>query len=139
MPVASIETVPVAEATGMLRAEYDAAIARSGRVWQIVGIESFNAQVTPETKPNPETEGAKDAFDKFFGRVKGDAPHAAETKVQPNGQSRAAHFAVAKYPALTRYLPGGQERLSRRTFRSNVVIAVGSPAERVGEARRVRT
>lgn len=40
--MAWIRTVPVAEATGALRAEYDAAIARAGRVWQIVKIKSLN-------------------------------------------------------------------------------------------------
>jgi alkylhydroperoxidase family enzyme len=39
--VAWITTVSLAEATGLLRAEYDAAIARAGRVWQIVRIMSL--------------------------------------------------------------------------------------------------
>lgn len=43
--MAWIKTVPVAEASGMLRAEYDATIARAGRVWQIVKIKSLNAPV----------------------------------------------------------------------------------------------
>jgi alkylhydroperoxidase family enzyme len=33
---------PIAEATGLLRAEYDAAVARAGRVWQIIRIKSLN-------------------------------------------------------------------------------------------------
>ena len=41
--MAWIKTVPVAEATGMLRAEFDAAIARAGRVWQIIQVKSLNA------------------------------------------------------------------------------------------------
>ena len=41
--MAWIKTVSVAEATGIVRAEYDAAIARAGRVWQIIKIKSLNA------------------------------------------------------------------------------------------------
>jgi alkylhydroperoxidase family enzyme len=33
---------PVADATGLLRAEYDAAVARAGRVWQIIKVKSLN-------------------------------------------------------------------------------------------------
>lgn len=40
--MAWIKTVPVAEATGLLRAEFDAAIARAGRVWQIIQMKSLN-------------------------------------------------------------------------------------------------
>jgi alkylhydroperoxidase family enzyme len=40
--VAWIKTVPVAEATGIVRAEYDAALARAGRVWQIIRAKSLN-------------------------------------------------------------------------------------------------
>ena len=40
--MAWIKKVPVAEATGLLRAEFDAAIARAGRVWQIIHIKSLN-------------------------------------------------------------------------------------------------
>ena len=40
--MAWINLAPVSEATGLLRAEYDAAIARAGRVWQIVRIKSLN-------------------------------------------------------------------------------------------------
>ena len=36
--------VPVEEATGMLKEEFDAAIARAGRVWNIVHIMSINPQ-----------------------------------------------------------------------------------------------
>jgi alkylhydroperoxidase family enzyme len=43
--MAWINLAPVGEATGLLRAEYDAAIARAGRVWQIVKIKSLNAYV----------------------------------------------------------------------------------------------
>lgn len=37
-----ISLAPIAEAAGLLKAEYDAAIARAGRVWQIVQIQSLN-------------------------------------------------------------------------------------------------
>ena len=40
--MAWINLAPVSEATGLLRAEYDAAVARAGRVWQIVRIKSLN-------------------------------------------------------------------------------------------------
>lgn len=40
--MAWINLAPVAAATGALKAEYDAAIARAGRVWQIVKIQSLN-------------------------------------------------------------------------------------------------
>lgn len=40
-----IHQVPVVEATGLLKEEFDAAIARAGRVWHIVHIMSQN----PET------------------------------------------------------------------------------------------
>jgi alkylhydroperoxidase family enzyme len=43
--MAWIDLPPVAAATGMVRAEYDAAIARAGRVWQIVKIASLNGPV----------------------------------------------------------------------------------------------
>lgn len=32
----------MSEATGLLRAEYDAAVARAGRVWQIIKVKSLN-------------------------------------------------------------------------------------------------
>ncbi|MGQ0733083.1 MAG: carboxymuconolactone decarboxylase family protein [Acidobacteriota bacterium] len=41
--MAWITLAPIADATGLLKAEYDAAIARAGRVWQIVRIKSLNA------------------------------------------------------------------------------------------------
>lgn len=37
-----ISLAPIAEATGLLKAEYDAALARAGRVWQIIRIKSLN-------------------------------------------------------------------------------------------------
>ena len=40
-----IETVAPATATGRLKTEYDAAIARAGRVFNIVGIQSLNPPV----------------------------------------------------------------------------------------------
>lgn len=43
--MAWIKTVSMTEASGIVRAEYDAAIARAGRVWQIVKIKSLNAPV----------------------------------------------------------------------------------------------
>jgi len=39
-----IEQVPVEKATGTLKQEYDEAIARSGRVWNIVKIMSLNPE-----------------------------------------------------------------------------------------------
>jgi len=40
--MAWIHLPSISEATGLLRAEYDAAIARAGRVWQILKIKSLN-------------------------------------------------------------------------------------------------
>jgi alkylhydroperoxidase family enzyme len=40
--MAWITLAPIAQATGLLKAEYDAAIARAGRVWQIVKVQSLN-------------------------------------------------------------------------------------------------
>jgi alkylhydroperoxidase family enzyme len=40
--MAWIRLPPVSEATGLLKAEYDAAIARAGRVWEIVKIKGLN-------------------------------------------------------------------------------------------------
>lgn len=40
--MAWITKVPVTEAVGLLRAEFDAAMARAGRVWQIIHIQSLN-------------------------------------------------------------------------------------------------
>ncbi len=43
--MARIRTVPVEEATGLLKAEYDAAIRRAGRVFHIIGIQSLHPPV----------------------------------------------------------------------------------------------
>ncbi len=40
-----IRTVPIEEATGLLAAEYETAIRRAGRVYNIVGIQSLNPPV----------------------------------------------------------------------------------------------
>jgi alkylhydroperoxidase family enzyme len=40
--MAWIRLPPVSDATGLLKAEFDAAVARAGRVWQIVRIKSLN-------------------------------------------------------------------------------------------------
>ena len=48
-PMAWIRTVPVAEATGIVRAEYDAAIARAGRVWQIIKMKSLNGSAMKQS------------------------------------------------------------------------------------------
>jgi alkylhydroperoxidase family enzyme len=40
-----IDQVGVGEATGLLKAEYDKAIRRAGRVWKIVQIMSLNPRV----------------------------------------------------------------------------------------------
>ena len=40
-----IQTVPVEEATGLLKQEYKRAIQRAGRVYNIVGIQSLNPSV----------------------------------------------------------------------------------------------
>ena len=40
-----IETVSVEDATGLLKREYDAAIARAGRVFNIVSLQSLNPPV----------------------------------------------------------------------------------------------
>lgn len=40
-----IETVAVEEATGLLSREYEAAIARAGRVFNIVSLQSLNPPV----------------------------------------------------------------------------------------------
>lgn len=39
-----IKQIPIAEATGVLKEEFDAAIARAGRVWHIVHIMSLNPE-----------------------------------------------------------------------------------------------
>ena len=43
--MAWIRQVPIAEATGALKREFDKAIKRAGRVWHIVHIMSLNAPV----------------------------------------------------------------------------------------------
>ena len=40
-----IRTVPVDEATGLLRSEYDAGIRRAGRVFNIISLQSLNPPV----------------------------------------------------------------------------------------------
>lgn len=40
-----IRTVPLEEATGLLKREYDAAIRRAGRVFNIVSLQSLNPPV----------------------------------------------------------------------------------------------
>lgn len=39
-----IHQIPVAEATGLLKQEFDKALQRAGRVWHIVHIMSLNAR-----------------------------------------------------------------------------------------------
>jgi alkylhydroperoxidase family enzyme len=39
-----IKQIPVEEATGLLKAQFDAALKRAGRVWHIVHIMSLNAR-----------------------------------------------------------------------------------------------
>ncbi len=43
--MAWIEQIPPRDAAGLLKKEFDAAIARSGRVWNIVRVMSLNAPV----------------------------------------------------------------------------------------------
>ena len=40
-----IQQIPVADATGLLKEEFDAAMARAGRVWNLVHIMSLNPNV----------------------------------------------------------------------------------------------
>lgn len=57
-----IRQVPVDEATGLLRKLFDQALARAGRVWNIVRIMSVNPR-------------AMDASMKFYGAIMfGDSP-----------------------------------------------------------------
>jgi len=51
-----IRQVPVAEATGLLRTLFDQALARAGRVWNIVHVMSVNPR-------------AMDASLKFYGAL----------------------------------------------------------------------
>ena len=60
--MAWIDLTPVAEATGLLKRQYDAALERAGRVWNIIRIMS----------PNPAT---LDASMKLYASVmKGRSP-----------------------------------------------------------------
>lgn len=43
--MARIETIPYAGATGFLKRQYEAALDRSGRLWNIVSIMSQNPRV----------------------------------------------------------------------------------------------
>ena len=57
-----IKQIPIAEATGMLKRQFDAAIKRAGRVWHIVHIQSIN--------PRAMRDGIK-----FYSTVmKGESP-----------------------------------------------------------------
>ena len=40
-----IKQIPIEEATGLLKAQFDAALKRAGRVWHIVHIMSLNTKV----------------------------------------------------------------------------------------------
>lgn len=40
-----IQQIPISEATGLLKREFDKAIRRAGRVWHIVHIMSLNPRV----------------------------------------------------------------------------------------------
>lgn len=40
-----IKVIPLHEATGLLKRQYDAALKRAGRIWHIVSIMSQNPQV----------------------------------------------------------------------------------------------
>ncbi len=51
--MAWIKTVDVAKATGLVKAEFDAAIARAGRVWQIIQIKSLNAAAAARKRAKP--------------------------------------------------------------------------------------
>jgi alkylhydroperoxidase family enzyme len=43
--MAWIKTIPVSEATGVLKRQYDAAIARAGKVWNIVSSMSLDCEL----------------------------------------------------------------------------------------------
>ena len=47
--MAWIREVPVDEATGLLREEFDAAVERAGRVWHIVRVMSVNPQALSDS------------------------------------------------------------------------------------------
>ena len=40
-----IETISIEQATGLLKRQYDEALKRAGRVWNIVSVMSLNARV----------------------------------------------------------------------------------------------
>jgi len=40
-----IKVIPIEDSTGLLREQYEAAIRRAGRIWNIVGIMSQNSSV----------------------------------------------------------------------------------------------
>jgi alkylhydroperoxidase family enzyme len=44
-----IEQVPVEDATGLLREEFDQALERAGRVWHIVQVMSVNPEALRDT------------------------------------------------------------------------------------------
>jgi len=44
-----IKQIPLAEATGLLKRQFDAAIKRAGRVWHIVHIMSLNPLVLKDS------------------------------------------------------------------------------------------
>ena len=49
MTLAWIHTVPVEEASGLLKKEYDAALQRAGKVFQIVRMFSLNPSILKAT------------------------------------------------------------------------------------------
>ena len=44
-----IRQIPIAEATGLLKRQFDAAKRRAGRVWHIVHVMSLNPEVMRDT------------------------------------------------------------------------------------------
>jgi alkylhydroperoxidase family enzyme len=44
-----IRQIPIEEATGLLKEEFDAAVKRAGRVWHIVHIMSLNPRILRAT------------------------------------------------------------------------------------------
>lgn len=57
-----IEQVPVEQATGLLRRQFDAAMERAGRVWHIVHVQSLNP------------EAMRDGIRLYVTLMKGDSP-----------------------------------------------------------------
>ena len=47
--MSNIREIPEAEATGLLRRLYDEALARAGRIWNIVRVMSLNPRVMQTT------------------------------------------------------------------------------------------